>query len=159
MQPKIAFLFILRTTEHLEFSLILQKWPSTLHSNVWVESLALKLTPHISGQFLGPCSKKNGSKRSKKGFFQNHQKLVTAKNKCLFSLFGRKLVWKSGLSFWISATQSLVSEHGQCHWALLAKIIKSAQVQVPRNGNKSTWIQKLRPLFHANIPPKCWKRW
>ena len=32
MQPKIAFLFILRTTEHLEFSLIFQKQPSTMWS-------------------------------------------------------------------------------------------------------------------------------
>ena len=32
MQPKIVVLFILRTTEHLEFSLILQKQPSTMWS-------------------------------------------------------------------------------------------------------------------------------
>ena len=30
--------------------------------------------------------------------------------------------------------------------------------QVPKNGTSSAWIQNLRPLFHANIPPKWWNR-
>ena len=33
---------------------------------------------------------------------------------------------------------------------------KSANFQVPENGTLSARIQKLRPLFHANIPPKWW---
>ena len=36
MQPKIVVVLVMGTTEHLEFSLILQKWPSTLHLNFWV---------------------------------------------------------------------------------------------------------------------------
>ena len=44
-----------------------------------------------------------------------------------------------------------------------AKIIKftfgkSAHFQVPENGTLSARIQKMRPLFHANIPPKWWSR-
>ena len=35
---------------------------------------------------------------------------------------------------------------------------KSAHFQVPENGTSSARIQKLRPLFHANIPPKWWSR-
>ena len=31
--------------------------------------------------------------------------------------------------------------------------------QVPENGTSSTQIQKRRPLFHANIPPKWWNRY
>ena len=30
--------------------------------------------------------------------------------------------------------------------------------QVPENGTSSARIKKLRPLFHANIPPKWWSR-
>ena len=35
---------------------------------------------------------------------------------------------------------------------------KSAHFQVPENGTSSARIKKLRPLFHANIPPKWWSR-
>ena len=35
---------------------------------------------------------------------------------------------------------------------------KSAHFQVPENGTSSARIQKRRPLFHANIPPKWWNR-
>ena len=35
---------------------------------------------------------------------------------------------------------------------------KSAHFQVPKNGTSSARIQNLRPLFHANIPPKWWSR-
>ena len=35
---------------------------------------------------------------------------------------------------------------------------KSAHFQVPENRFWSARIQKLRPLFHANIPPKWWSR-
>ena len=31
--------------------------------------------------------------------------------------------------------------------------------QLPENGTSSTQIQKRRPLFHANIPPKWWNRY
>ena len=30
------------------------------------------------------------------------------------------------------------------------------RVKMPKNGTLSVGIQKLRPLFHANIPPKWW---
>ena len=35
---------------------------------------------------------------------------------------------------------------------------KSAHFRVPENGTSSARIKKLRPLFHANIPPKWWSR-
>ena len=35
---------------------------------------------------------------------------------------------------------------------------KSAHFQVPENGFLSAQTKKLRPLFHANIPPKWWSR-
>ena len=35
---------------------------------------------------------------------------------------------------------------------------KSAHFQVPENGTSSARIQKRRPLFHGNIPPKWWTR-
>ena len=50
--PKIVDMIVLGTPEHLE-------------------SFSSKLTFYIAFQFLGPCSKKNGSKRSKKWTFSN----------------------------------------------------------------------------------------
>ena len=35
---------------------------------------------------------------------------------------------------------------------------KSTHFQVPENGFSSARIEKPRPLFHANIPPKWWSR-
>ena len=35
--PKIVIVLVLRTTEHLEFSPILQKLPRALHLNCWVQ--------------------------------------------------------------------------------------------------------------------------
>ena len=49
-------------------------------------------------------------------------------------------------------------------WRPLATCLKmaifgeSAHFQVPKNGTLSARIQNLRPLFHANIPPKWWSR-
>ena len=40
------------------------------------------------------------------------------------------------------------------HWYY----VKSAHFQVPENGTSDARIQKLRPIFHANIPPKWWIR-
>ena len=37
-------------------------------------------------------------------------------------------------------------------------VFKSANFQVPESGTSSARIQKLRPLFHANIPPQWWSR-
>ena len=44
------------------------------------------------------------------------------------------------------------------NWLLYQTFGKSAHFQVPENGTSSARIQKLRPLFHANIPPKWWSR-
>ena len=37
-------------------------------------------------------------------------------------------------------------------------VFKSAHFQVPESGTSSARIQKLRLLFHANIPPQWWSR-
>ena len=54
MQPKIVVVLVLRITEHLEFGLILQKLPSTLHFYFWVHA-----------------QRKMAQNGPKKDFFQN----------------------------------------------------------------------------------------
>ena len=55
--------------------------------------------------------------------------------------------------FLFSATRSTIFWYPK-----LGTFGKSAHFQVPENGTSSARIQKLRPLFHANIPPKWWSR-
>ena len=125
------------------FSLILQKWPRALHYNFWVRA-----------------QRKAAQNGPKSAFFEylliSHPKVKNAWNKCPFHNFGGMLAWKSGLSFWIPTLK--VAFLGTRIWALLAKIAESAHIKVPKNGTLSVGIQKLRPLFHANIPPKWWCR-
>ena len=124
------------------FSLILQKWPRALHFNFWVRA-----------------QRKTAQNGPKSAFFKylliSHPKVVSAWNKCPFHHFRGMLAWKSGLSFWIATLK--VPFLGTPIWALLAKIAESAHIQVPKNGALSVGIQKLRPLFHANIPPNSWR--
>ena len=123
------------------FSLILQKWPRALHFNFWVRA-----------------QRKTAQNGPKSAFFKylliSHPKVENAWNKCPFHHFGGMLAWKSGLSFWIPTLK--VPFLGPWIWALSAILAKSAHIRVPKNATLSVGIQKLRPLFHANIPPKLW---
>ena len=60
---------------------------------------------------------------------------------------------KKWSQFFYSGTWSPIFGHPK-----MGTFAKSAHFQVPENGFWSARIKKLRPLFHANIPPKWWSR-
>ena len=100
--------------------------------------------------------KKSQKLAKSQNWLKTHSKVINAQNKCLFHHFGGMLAWKSGLRFWFGALE--VPFLGAWTWAILAKIVKSAHVQAPKNGTSSAPNQKRRPPFHANILPKWWNR-
>ena len=73
------------------------------------------MTPSIAFQFLGPCSKKNGSKQSKKCTFSNFADFSSKSGKCTKQM--------STSPFW-----------GDVVVKKWAEIAESAHIQVPKNG-------------------------
>ena len=50
------------------------------------------------------------------------------------------------------------SKSGKCIKQTPTPPFSKTHFRAPENGTSSARIKKLRPLFHANIPPKWWSR-
>ena len=115
--------------------------------NIWVWSLALKLTLHISSQFLGPCSKKNISKRLKKATFQNllitHPKLITHKINVYSTILGgcwREKVVSSIFRFERSKFHFWAPENGH-FWRFWPKLPIFRCPKLGLQAPKYFWVQ------------------
>ena len=141
MQPKIVVLFILRTTEHLEFSLILQKQPSTMWS------------PHCILIF-GTVLKEKRLKTVQKRLFSKSPKIGNRKKQMSILPFWEEV----GVKKWSQFLDFGHSKSCIWTWAVPLGTFSQNYQKCPSSGAQKWELEHLNPktetTFSRQHPPK-----